>query len=138
MIKQLLSFALSCLLLLSAHSSLIFAQTKTTGDASTAAKIKANVLKRGTGEKKRIKVKLFDGTKINGYISQTGDDSFTLTDSKTKQITSINYRDVAQLRSKGLSTPANIAIAVGVGAGITVALILAVFAATGGSDILSN
>lgn len=136
MIKKCLSVALSCLLIIAAHSSLIKAQTE--NSRSSAAKIKANVLKRGTGEKKRIKVNMLDGRKLSGYISQAGDDSFELTNLKTKQTIAVAYRDVARLRSRGLSTPANIGIAVAVGVGVTVAVIFGIFAATGGSDIFSN
>jgi hypothetical protein len=39
--------------------------------------IEAEVLKRGTGDNKRIRVKMLDGSKMKGYISQSGEDSFT-------------------------------------------------------------
>jgi hypothetical protein len=100
MIKKWLSFALICLLLVTASSSLISAQTKTDNIASSIAKIKAVVAERGTGENKRVKLKMLDGTKRKGYISQADEDSFTLIDSKTKQADLIAYRDVAKVENR--------------------------------------
>lgn len=117
MIKKILSFTIMCLLLTTANFSLVSAQTRTNDDASAAAKIKADVMKRGTGEKKRVKVTMNSGTTLKGYISQTGEDSFELTDSKTNQNTTIAYRDVAQVKGTGLSKGAKIGIGIGVAAG---------------------
>lgn len=50
-----------------------------------------------------------------GYISQILDDSFDLTDSKTKQPTTIAYRDVTQGKKPGWSTGAKIALGVVIG-----------------------
>lgn len=100
MIKKCLSFALVCLLLLSAGSSFVSAQTKTDDSASIVAKVKADVAKRGTGEDKRLEVKMLDGTKRKGYVSQAGEDSFTLVDSKTKQAVPIAYGDVAAVKNR--------------------------------------
>jgi len=127
MIKRYLSIVLVGLLIFSADSLLIFAQTKTDNNSSNVEKIKANVLKRGTGEKKRVTVKMLDGTKMKGYISQAGEDSFTLTDSKTKQSTVIAYRDAAQVKGGGLSKGAKIAIGVGVAAAATLTVLYLAF-----------
>ncbi len=126
MIKKCLTFALCCLLIVTANSSLILGQIRADDNPTSAVKIKANVLKRGTGENQRIKVKMLNGTKMNGYISQAGEDSFNLTDSKTKQTTSIAYRDVAQVKGSGLSKGAKIGIGVGIAAGIA-AVVLSIF-----------
>jgi len=123
MIKKYLSFALCCLLLVTANSSLISAQTKTDNDASSVAKIKATVIKRGTGEKKRVTVKMLDGMKLKGYISQSGEDTFTLTDSKTKQSNSIAYRDVAEVKNR-LTKGDKIALGIVIGAAATAAVVV--------------
>lgn len=98
MIKKWLSFALVCLLLVTSSSSLVSAQIKTENDASSIAKIKAKIVKRGTGESKLVEVKMLDGTERRGYISQAGEDSFTLTDSETKQSGSVSYSGVARVK----------------------------------------
>ncbi len=125
MIKKCLSMALLGLTLLFTNLQLINAQTNTGNNAATVEKIKANVTKRGTGEKARVNVKMLNGTKMKGFISQAGDDSFTLTDSKTKQTSTLAYSDVAQVKKQGLSTGAKILIGVGVGVAVT-AVVLAV------------
>ncbi|MBA3694116.1 MAG: hypothetical protein H0W77_11880 [Acidobacteria bacterium] len=127
MIKKYLSIFLVGLLLFSADSALILAQTKTDNNASNVEKIKANVLERGTGEKKRVRVKMLDGTKMKGYISQAGEDSFTLTDSKTKQTTVIAYRDAARVEDRGLAGGAKIGIWVGVAAAATLIVLYIAF-----------
>ncbi len=125
MLKKSLSVALLGLTLLFTNLQLINAQTSTGNNAATVDKIKANVTKRGTGEKVRVNVKMLNGTKMKGFISQAGDDSFTLTDSKTKQTSTLAYSDVAQVKKQGLSTGAKILIGVGVGVAVT-AVVLAV------------
>ena len=125
MIKKCLGFALICLLA-AAGGPRLAAQTNTDNDAAAEAKIKAKILKRGTGENKRVKVKLRNGTELNGFIRQTNDDSFELTDPGTKQSAAIAYRDVARIKGSGLSKGATIAIGVSVAAGIA-AVVLGIF-----------
>lgn len=99
-IKKILCFAFICSILVAANSTFISAQTNTDDTASSISKIKANILKRGIGQDKRIKVTMRDGKKLKGYISQAGEGSFTLTEPKTKQSSEIAYRDVAKVKSK--------------------------------------
>lgn len=128
MIKKYLSLALICLLLVTANFSLTSAQTKTDKTASSIAKIKTDVLKRGTGENKRVEVRTLDGTKLKGYISQADEDSFTLTDSKTKQTSVIAYRDVAKVNNR-LSKGDKIALGIVGGAVAVAAIVLVSFIA---------
>jgi hypothetical protein len=124
MVKKYLSFIVCCLLLITANASFISAQTNTENKDSSIAKVKAKVVKRSTAKNTYIKVKMLDGKKLSGEINQAGEDSFTLTDSKTKQSTSIAYRDVAQVKGKGLSTTDKIAIGVLAGAAAIVLTIV--------------
>ena len=80
-----------------------------------AAKIKAKVQKRGTGEKSRVKVKLVNGTEVKGYISRIEESSFALTNTKTGQTTTIPFTDVQKIRGPGLSTGSKVAIGIAVG-----------------------
>ncbi len=100
MIKKCLSFSLICLLLVTATPLFVSAQTRTDNTDSTIAKVKTAVQKRGTGENKRVEVKMLNGTKLKGYISQTSEDSFTLVDAKTKQPSTIAYGDVAKVSNR--------------------------------------
>lgn len=118
MIKKYLSALLVGILVFGTGSTLVFAQT----NASKAEKVKAKVLKFGTSEKKRVKVKILDGKTIKGYISQTGEDSFTLTDSKTNQPVVIAYRDAAEV-SSGWTNGAKIGLIAGAAAAATLTIL---------------
>ncbi|MCA1588889.1 MAG: hypothetical protein LC734_00580 [Acidobacteria bacterium] len=125
--KKWLSGALLLVTLLFTNLQLVNAQTTGPNNAVTVEAIKANVAKRGTGEKARVSVRMLNGTKMKGYISQAGDDSFTLTDSKTKQTSTLAYSDVARVKGTGLSTTSKVLIGVGIGIAITaVVLVIAV------------
>jgi hypothetical protein len=87
-----------------------------TQEAPQAAKVKAEVQKRGTGEESRVKAKLVTGAEVKGYISKIEEVSFAVTDKKTGQTTTIPYADVQKIQGAGLSKGAKIVIAVGVGA----------------------
>ena len=124
MVKKYLSSILCCLLLITANSSFISAQTNTENKDSSIAKVKAKVVKRSTAKNTYLKVKMLDGKRLSGDVTQAGEDSFTLTDSKAKQSTSIAYRDVAQVKGKGLSTTGKITIGVLAGAAAIVLTIV--------------
>jgi hypothetical protein len=96
-----------------------------------AAKVKRAVQERGTGEHSTVKVTLRDKTKVKGYISQIGPDSFQVTDNKSGRVTPIAYQEVEKVRKSGLSTGAKIGIALGVGLGVAVAASLGSLAASG-------
>ena len=82
-------------------------------DEPRIAKVKAQVTKRGTGEKARIKVELRDKKEVKGYISQAGEEDFVVADAKTGSKTTVSYRDVAEVKGKGLPLAAKIGIGVG-------------------------
>jgi len=120
MFNKCLSLIFIGLLAFTANLQIISAQTNTD---NAVEKIKTDVLKRGTGEKSKVVVKMKDGTKLKGYISQTGEDSFNLTDSKTRQTNAVAYRDVAEVNKQGWSKGAKIALGVGIAAAVTVVVI---------------
>jgi small nuclear ribonucleoprotein (snRNP)-like protein len=85
-----------------------------------AAKIKADVIKRFTRKEERVKVRLRSGSEVKGRITQTSDNSFTLTDEKTGNHTDISYDDVLKLQGRGMSKTKKIVIATGIGVGVLV------------------
>ena len=121
MSRKRLSLALVGLILCGVNFQAVFAQSSTD---NALEKIKTDVSRRGTGEKSKVVVSMKNGTRMKGYISQTDDDSFDLTNSKTKQITTVSYGDVAQVKKPGLSTGAKIAIGVGIAAAVTVVVLV--------------
>ncbi len=87
----------------------------------TIEKIRSNVTKR-TGEK--VVVTMKGGPKVKGIISNVLDDSFDLLDAKTRQPTTIPYRDVEKVKKQGWSTGAKVALGVAIGAGVVTAVVL--------------
>src|SRR5258708_306779 len=101
MLKKIISLSLAALLFHAFNAMPANAVAQTSQKESCVEKVKADVAKRGVGEKARVTVKLQDGSKLKGYISQAGADSFALTDSKTGQTTTLAYRDVIQVKKQG-------------------------------------
>lgn len=131
MLKGLSSFSLMVLLLHAVLAMPILAVAKTVQVESRVEKVKADVARRGTGKKVRVTVKLQDGSKLKGYISQAEDGSFTLTDSKTGQDRTLAYRDVAQVKKQGgMSVGAKL----GIGLGIAVGALALVYVIGCGND----
>ena len=115
MLKRLVSLGIAALLLHAADVMPLPTLARTNQSDRKAAKVKADVAKRGTGEKARVVVKLQDGSKLKGHVSQAGNDSFTLTDSKSGQTRTLSYNDVAQIKEPG-GLPLGAKIGLGMGA----------------------
>ena len=118
MFKKLLSISVAVLLINLPAMTPADAASKEEKEARFAEKVKANVLKVGTGEAARIKIKLRDKTKVAGYVSSADDEGFTVIDSKTGTATTIAYAQVKSVQGHNLSTGAKIAIGVGIAAAI--------------------
>ena len=78
MLKKICSAALSALLLQAAIVP-AFAKSSAEKDAERAAKVRAQITKLGTGKDARVKLELRDKTKLEGYLSEVGADSFAVT-----------------------------------------------------------
>jgi hypothetical protein len=109
-------------LLLATNFGSQLVQANTLEDEQLAAKTRHSILKIGTGERARVEIKLRDETKLKGYISGVGADSFTLTDSKTGASQVVAYSDVAQVKKSGggLSTMTKVLIGGAVVAGAVI------------------
>ena len=129
MFKRILAVALAALLVNLVAVRATSAATEAEKQAKFAGKVKAAVLKLGTGESARVRVVLRDKTKLEGYVSQAGDESFVVTNFKTGATTAVAYPQVKGVAGNNLSTGAKIAIGVGIGAGI-VLLILFIYLET--------
>ncbi len=98
-----------------------------TAETPQVAKIKAQVQKRGAGEKSKVRVTLGNGTMVKGYISKIEETSFDVNGSKTGQAIVITYTDVQRIQGPGLSTGAKLGIGVVVGVAIAAVVIAIVF-----------
>jgi len=116
--KKLFSLALVALLINLAGMRLAYADSKEEKQVRFAEKVKASVLKLGTGEAARVKVKLRDKTKLEGYISAADGEGFIVTNPKTGMATQVAYPQVKSVKGNNLSTGAKIAIGVGIAAAV--------------------
>jgi hypothetical protein len=102
----------------------VLAGTRAKKQAQTVEEVKAKVARIGTGVKARVNVRLNNGTKIKGYIEQSGEQEFTVRDKDTGASVRVPYTDVAKVEErKGHSTAKWVAIGAGIGAGTLLAII---------------
>jgi hypothetical protein len=108
--------------MLSAAFGLRAVWAETGVDARQAQQARMSVLKLGTGERARVEVKLRDETKVKGYVSAAGADSFTITNARTGESIVVAYNDVAQVKrpSGGLSTMTKVLVGGAVAAGLVI------------------
>jgi hypothetical protein len=118
MYKKLFCLALVALIINLSGVRLTYAESKEEKQVRYAEKVKTNVLKLGTGESARVKVKLRDKTKLEGYISSGDEDGFVVTNPKTKVATEVAYPQVKSVQGQNLSTGAKIAIGVSIAAAL--------------------
>ena len=97
------------------------ARAQSTLNAETKAK--TEVVDRLNKKETRVKVKLRNGSEVKGRITQTGENSFTLTDEKTGSRSDIVYADVLNVEGRGMSKTKKTFIAVGVGVAVFAALV---------------
>ena len=114
MFKKVLSLALVGFLFSVAGLRLAHAGPKVEKGDRFAQKVKEGISKLGTGAEARIEVKLRDKTKLKGYVSEAGEDSFVIVDEKTGATSTVTYPQVKQVKGNNLSTAAEIALGVGV------------------------
>ena len=128
MFKSLLSLMLVGLLVHGVNAAPVLA-AQGNNDAQAIEKVRLKVAKIGVGAKARATVRMKNGTKIKGFISQAGQDDFTIRDRNTGDPTTVSYRDVIKVDdNRGHSTLRNVLIGVGIGAGAFLAVLLIIFA----------
>jgi hypothetical protein len=127
MISKMVSVFLVGLVL---HGS-IAAQTLSspTQDVTKMQQVLRSVQEQGKAITVTLSRKIDNKTKLTGKVSEVSDTSFTLTNQRTGNPMTLAYEDVQQVKHKGMSKGAKIAVGVGIGAAIFVAVgILACFA----------
>jgi len=123
MFKRILAVALAAMLVNLVAVRVTHAATEAEKQARFAGKVKAAVLKLGTGEAARVRVTLRDKSKLEGYVSGAGEDSFAVTNFKTGAVSTVAYPQVKGVAGNNLSTGAKIAIGAGIGAGIVLLIL---------------
>jgi len=123
MFRKFFAVALVALLVNLGGVRLVYAASKEEKQARFAEKVKANVLKLGTGEAARVKVQLHDKTKLEGYITAADEQGFTVANAKTGVAATVTYAQVKSVKGNNLSTGAKIAIGVGIGVAIVLLIL---------------
>ncbi len=121
MLKKICSAVLSALLLQAAAVPAL-AGTGAGKEARRAEKVRTQLAKLGTGPDARVRLELRDKTRLEGYVSEAGADSFVVTDA-AGGATTVAYPQVRKAQGHNLSTGGKIAIGVGIGAGVTLLIL---------------
>jgi hypothetical protein len=109
-----------CGILISLTSGVRSAVAQTTNNAEPA-QVRARVQSIGGGQNARVEVKLKNSTKVKGYVSGAGADSFTVVNSKTGSSETVAYADVAQVKKSNSGLKARTWIILG---GVAVAAVI--------------
>jgi hypothetical protein len=121
MTRLFLTFSLAVLLAVAPLGPAAHGQ-QPTSDTNETAKIKSEVTRRTNDKKERVKVRLRNGSELKGRITQTAENSFTLTDEKTGSNTEIGYSDVRKLDGRGMSRTKKFGLIAGITVGALVVL----------------
>ena len=121
MFKKLCSVVLSALLLQAAAVPAL-AATSAEKEAKRAEKVRTQLAKLGTGKDARVQVELRDKTKLRGYISELGAESFVITN-KAGVATTVAYPQVGKVKGHNLTTGEKIIIGIGIGVAIVLLIL---------------
>ncbi len=124
MFKKILSLTLAALLSNLAAAMPVSAGAQVVGQTRNVEKMRENVRKLGTGEAARVELKLWDGRRLKGYISEAGEDSFSVADAKTGAPETVTYEDVKQVKGRNSLTAAKVGLSLAKGAAIVGAVAL--------------
>ena len=109
---------LACAIVLSSFGPAARAQST----LNTETKAKTEVVNRLNKKETRVKVKLRNGSEVKGRITQSAENSFTLTDEKTGNKSDIAYAEVVNVEGRGMSKKKKMFIAIGAGAAVFAAM----------------
>ncbi len=121
--KRIISLTLSILLAHLIYLPAVAASLSTKEDRQVE-KLKAGILKLGTGQEALIKVRLRNNTRLSGYISEVREDSFVVVNAKTGEPTVVAYSQVAQAKGHNLSSKAKLAITLAAVAVIAILILI--------------
>ena len=107
--RKVLSLALVFLLNLACITPTI-AGTRSEKESQFTDRVKASIVKLGTGPEAQVELKLRDGKKLKGYVTQIADDHFVVVDLKAGATTVVPYPQVKQVKGNNLSNGVKIAL----------------------------
>jgi len=111
-------------------------RAQTVKELQATEKARASVLKLGVGRTSRVEVKLRDQTKVKGYVSDAGQERFTVTDLNNGASQTIAYADVTEVKKPGggLSTSTWIIIGAAAASAVIVGIALKPAVCDGGAQ----
>lgn len=121
MLKKVCSVILSALLMQAAAIP-AFAKTNAEKEAKRAEKVRTQIARLGTGKDALVRLELRDKTKLEGYVSDVGAESFVVTN-RAGVATTVAYPQVVKAKGNNLSTGTKIAIGIGVAAAIVLLIL---------------
>lgn len=127
MFKKILTMMVAGLLMHAICVQPISAASKAEKQAQRTQEVRAGILKLGVGTDARVAIKLRSDVKLAGYITEAKDDSFVVTDLKTRAATTVAYGDVTQVKGHNIGTGAKVAIGIGIGVGVTILVLWLIF-----------
>ena len=122
MTRKLLAMSLAVLLLNLLCIKPVGATTRREDEAKSAEKVKDEIARLGTGPEALIELKLRDGRKLKGYISELDETDFVVVDGKSSVPTTVAYPQVQKVKGNNLST--GVKIAIGISAAIGALLLI--------------
>lgn len=122
MLRKYISITLIVVLLNLFFAASGFANTNEEKKAATAEKVKAGILKLGTGPDAKVEVKLYDKTTVRGYVREATSDKFVVVDSKTAIATEVPYQNVKQVKGNNHSKSVKFVIGLGILIGVLVVI----------------
>lgn len=125
MFKKYLTLIIAVLVINFSLGASVFAGGKEEKQTKFAVKVKASVAGLGTGKDALVSVKLKDGTRLKGYVSEITDDYFSVLNPETGTATAVNYRNAKQVKGNNLSNGVKIALGIGLIAAFVVIVIVA-------------
>jgi len=111
--KKIITLAIMVLVLNLSLIGAASAQTNEQKETKHSQKVRLGLAKLGTGSNARVEVKLKDGTKLKGYVSEATTDRFVVIDEQGVA-NEVPYAKAKQVKGNNLSTGAKIAIVVGI------------------------
>ena len=126
MSRKLVSLMLVGLLLNIVGAIPAYASSKEETRARFAEKVKEGIGRLGTGPEARVEVKMRDGKKLKGYISEAGENSFVIVEAKSGAASTVPYPQVKQVKGNNLSSGAKIAIVVGAFAAVIIFVLVVI------------
>ena len=100
----------------------VVANSNSEKDAALTQKVKAGIVKLGVGQSSTVSLTLKDKTKVAGYISEIGDDSFVVANLESGGRTTVAYPEVVQVKGNNLTTRTKVIIGVAIAVGVAITL----------------